>query len=70
MIMEDDLKYEMRIPAGVNNRTMVEVIKKFDLEIKHTDEGPLLYGEKEKLEDARDYIVKALNDRIKELEGP
>ncbi|OPY27530.1 MAG: hypothetical protein A4E27_00512 [Methanobacterium sp. PtaU1.Bin242] len=68
--MEDDLKYEMRIPAGVNNRTMVEVIKKFDLEIKHTDEGPLLYGEKEKLEDARDYIVKALNDRIKELEGP
>lgn len=68
--MEDDLKYEMRIPAGVNNRTMVEVIKKFDLEIKHTDEGPLLYGEKEKLEDARDYIVKALNDRIKELKGP
>lgn len=68
--MEDDLKYEMRIPAGVSGQILANVMEKFDLEVKQTDEGPMLHGEKEKLEDARDYIVKALNDRIKELEGP
>jgi len=68
--MEEDLKYEMRIPAGVSGQILANVMEKFDLEVKQTDEGPMLHGEKEKLEDARDYIVKALNDRIKELEGP
>lgn len=68
--MEDDLKYEMRIPPGVSGQILANVLDKFDLEVKQTDEGPLLYGEKKKLEDARDYIVKALNERIKELEGP
>lgn len=67
--MEDELKYEMFIPPGISCQMMGNLLEKYpDLEIKQTDEGPLLLGEKEKLEKARDYIVKALNERIKELE--
>ncbi len=62
------MMYEMRIPAGITERIMAEVITKFDLELKHTDEGPILYGKKESLENAQDHIVKALNQRLKELE--
>jgi len=67
--MEEDLKYEMRIPMGVTGQILANVLEKFDLEVKQSDDGPLLYGEKEQLEDARDYIIKALNERIKELGG-
>ncbi len=67
----DEVKYEMRIPAGVSYQMMVNLMKKFpDLEVKQTDNGPLLLGSMKELEDARDYIVKALNERIKELSGP
>jgi hypothetical protein len=40
----------------------------YDLEVKQTDMGPVFQGEIKSLEDARDYIVKALNERIIELE--
>ncbi|MCE5214892.1 MAG: hypothetical protein LLF83_09270 [Methanobacterium sp.] len=68
--MDDDMKYEMVIPPGINTQMMARLLQEFpDLEVKQTDNGPILLGDKEKLEDARDYIVKALNERIKELEG-
>ncbi|KAF5073657.1 MULTISPECIES: hypothetical protein [Methanobacterium] len=67
-VMGEDMLYEMRIPPGITERIMAEVITKFDLELKTTDDGPLLYGKKENLENAQDHIVKALNQRIKELE--
>ncbi len=64
-------KYEMRIPAGVSYQMMVNLMKKFpDLELKQTDDGPVLLGEMKELDNARDYIVKALNERINELSGP
>ncbi len=66
--MDEDMMYEMRIPHGVTERMIAEVVTKFDLELKNTDDGPLLYGTKENLENAQDHIVKALNERIKELE--
>lgn len=66
--MEEEMLYEMRIPAGITEGIMVEIITKFDLELKNTDEGPVLYGKKENLENAQDHVVKALNQRIKELE--
>lgn len=66
--MEEPVKYEMRIPAGVGGQILAVVVEKYDLELKQSDEGPYLYGEKENLENAKDYIVKALNERIKELE--
>lgn len=67
--MEEDVKYEMVIPRGVSGQIVANVLEKFDLEIKQSDEGPLLYGEKEILEEAKDYIVKALNERINQLGG-
>jgi hypothetical protein len=67
--MEEEMMYEMRIPPGVTERLVAQVITQFNLEIKNTDDGPLLYGKKEDLESAQDYIVKALNERLKELEG-
>jgi len=66
--MEEDMKYEMMIPAGITGQILANVMDKFDLEVKQTDDGPVLYGEKETLENARDFIVKALNERIKELD--
>ena len=51
--MDEDMKYEMMIPPGVTMQMLAKLQK----------------GEKEKLEEARDYIVKALNERIKELSG-
>ncbi|BDZ72151.1 hypothetical protein [Methanobacterium petrolearium] len=66
--MGEEMLYEMRIPAGITERIMAEVIIKFDLELKNTDDGPILYGTKENLENAQDHIVKALNQRLKELE--
>jgi hypothetical protein len=67
--MDEEVKYEMRIPQGVSVQILANVMEKFNLEVKQSDDGPFLYGEKEKLEDARDYIVKALNERIKDLES-
>jgi hypothetical protein len=66
--MEEDMKYEMMIPAGITGQILANVMDKFDVEVKQTDDGPVLYGEKEALENARDFIVKALNERIKELD--
>jgi len=63
------MKYEMRIPAGVPGQTLAEIMEKFDVEIKQTDYGPIIYGEKEDLENAQDIIIRSLNERINELEG-
>jgi len=68
--MDDDMKYEMIIPRGVSGQILAKLLEEFPkLEVKQTDEGPLLLGEKQELENAQDYIVKALNERIKELES-
>ena len=61
-------KFEMRIPPGVTGQIIANVMENYNLEVKQTDEGPVFQGEIKNLEDARDYIVKALNERIKELE--
>ena len=61
-------KFEMRIPPGVTGQIIAKVMESYDLEVKQTDMGPVFQGEIKNLEDARDYIVKALNERIVELE--
>lgn len=69
--MEEAMKYEMMIPRGVSGQILAKLLEENpDITIKQSDDGPLLLGEKEKLEEARDYIVKALNERVKQLEGP
>jgi len=47
---------------------VAQVITDFELELKHTESGPILYGKIENLEKAQDYIIKALNERLRELE--
>ena len=69
MVEEKVEKYEMRIPPGVTGQIIANVMENYDLEVKQTDIGPVFLGEIKNLEDARDYIVKALNERIVELEG-
>jgi hypothetical protein len=61
-------KFEMRIPPGVTGQIIANVMENYDLEVKQTDMGPVFQGEIKNLENARDYIVKALNERIVELE--
>lgn len=64
------MKYEMMIPRGVNGQILAQLLEEYpEITIKQSEEGPFLLGEKEKLEEARDYIVKALNERVKQLEG-
>ncbi len=61
--------YEMRIPPGVTERNMDEIISNYEVELAHTDDGPVLKGEMEELEKIRDYMIKSLNERIKEFEN-
>ncbi len=68
MVEENVEKFEMRIPPGVSGQIIAHVMDNYDLEVKQTDGGPVFQGEIKNLEDARDYIVKALNERIAELE--
>lgn len=63
------MKYEMRLPPGVPGGVLAQILEKYELDVKQTDNGPVLIGEKEWLEDAQEIILKALNDRVKELEG-
>ena len=66
--MEEEMMYEMRIPAGVTESMVAHVVRDFDVELKPTEEGPIFYGKKDVLENVQDYIVKALNQRLRELE--
>ncbi len=69
--MEENTKYEMMIPRGVSGQILARLLEEYpEITIKQSEDGPLLLGEKEKLEEARDYIVKALNERIQELSNP
>jgi len=66
--MEEETMYEMRIPPGVTESMVAHVVRDFEVELKPTEEGPVFYGKKEVLEKAQDYIIKALNERLRELE--
>lgn len=59
----------MRIPPGVTERNMAEIITNYDVDLAHTDNGPVLKGEMEELEKVREYMVKSLNERIELFEG-
>lgn len=66
--MDEPMKYEMRIPRGVSGQILATLLEKYpEITIKQSEDGPYLLGEKEKLEEAKDYIVKALNERLNEL---
>lgn len=58
----------MRIPPGVTERTMANIIDQYEVELVHTDYGPVIKGEITVLEEIRDYIIKDLNQRINEFE--
>lgn len=68
LVEENVEKFEMIIPPGVTGMIIAHVMENYNLEVKQTDMGPVFQGEIKDLEDARDYIVKALNERIAELE--
>lgn len=59
----------MRIPPGVSGQMLASVMEKYDVDVKQTENGPVLVGKMKDLENARDDFVKALNERISELEG-
>jgi len=59
----------MKLPPGVPGQVLAEVLENPELEVKQTDYGPVLYGEKKQLEEAQDIIIRALNEKIKNLEN-
>lgn len=62
------MDYEMRIPPGVSGQILAVVMEKYDVDVKQTEYGPVLVGKMEDLENAKDEFVRALNERINELE--
>ena len=64
------MDYEMRLPNGIGEQILARTIEKFEVELKHTDYGPVLVGTQEELEEAKDYIVKSINERLEELSNP
>ncbi|MEG3224943.1 MAG: hypothetical protein BME94_05295 [Methanobacteriales archaeon Met13] len=66
--MEEEMMYEMRIPHGVTESMVAQVVIDYELEIKPSEDGPVLYGKKEDLEKAQDQIIKALNERLRQME--
>ena len=61
------MDYEMRLPNGIGERILAHTIEKFEVRLKHTDYGPVLIGTMEELEEAKDFIIKSMNERLKEL---
>jgi hypothetical protein len=61
------MEYEMKLPNGVGEQVLAHTIDKFEVELKHTEFGPVLVGTKEELEKAQDFIIKSINDRLSEL---
>jgi len=61
------MDYEMRLPNGIGEQVLAHTIEEFEVKLKHTDYGPVLVGSMEELEDAKDYIVKSINERLNEL---
>lgn len=57
----------MKLPNGVGEQILAHTIEKFDVKLKHTDYGPKLIGTMEELEDAKEYIIKSINERLNEL---
>ena len=68
LVEEKVEKFEMKIPPGVTGMIIAHVMENYNLEVKQTDAGPMFQGTIKDLENARDYIVKALNERIDVLE--
>jgi hypothetical protein len=62
------MDYEMKLPNGVGEQMLAHTIEKFEVKLEHTEYGPKLIGTEEELKKAQDYIVKSLNDRLKELD--
>jgi len=63
------MDYEMKLPNGVGEKMLADVISNFDVNLKHTEFGPKLIGSIEELENAKDFLVKSLNERLRDFEN-
>jgi hypothetical protein len=52
------MQYEMKLPPGVPGGVLAQILEKYNLDVKQTDYGPVLIGEKEQLEDAQEIIKR------------
>ncbi|GAA5819390.1 MAG: conserved hypothetical protein [Methanobrevibacter sp. CfCl-M3] len=63
------MDYEMKLPNGIGEKMLADVIKNYDVKLKHTEFGPKLIGSIEELENAMNFIVKSLNERVRYFEN-
>lgn len=63
------MNYEMRLPMGTGEKIIADVVDKYEVLLKHTEYGPIFLGKKEVLEEVNEYIIKELNERIKEFQS-
>ncbi|MDR2544043.1 MAG: hypothetical protein LBD03_00590 [Methanobrevibacter sp.] len=63
------MDYEMKLPNGVGEKMLADAIKNYDVKLKHTEFGPKLIGSIEELENAMNFIMKSLNERVRYFEN-
>ncbi len=52
------------IPPGPTVTDIKEAVDKFDLQLKQSDEGPMLHGKLIDINDAVNYLVDKMNERL------
>lgn len=57
----------MKLPNGIGEQILARTIEKFEVRLKHTDYGPVLVGTMNELENAKDFMIKSINERLNEL---
>lgn len=62
------MDYELKIPNGVGEQMLAHAIQNFDVTLEHTELGPKLIGSEEELKKAYDFLIDAIETRLKELE--
>ena len=59
----------MGLPNGVGEAMLAHAFEKFDIKLEQTEFGPKIIGSYEELEKTKEFLAKAIAERLKELEG-
>ncbi|KZX14297.1 hypothetical protein [Methanobrevibacter curvatus] len=65
----EEQEYEMKLPNGVGEKMLADAISNYNVKLKHTNFGPVLVGKIHDLEDAKDFLIKSLNEMFKKFEN-
>ena len=68
--MDDEKQeFQMGLPNGVGEQMLAHAYEKFDIKLEQTEFGPVLIGEYDELVKVKEFLAKAIEERLNELEG-